>query len=140
MYCQCFWLFFRVSTSKIRQTHNMASPFGLRKRKYSRQKFFKLLVIFKKAFIRQVLNNWLLSARSRWPLGGLFYCMKRVVCQCYKTTLRLDFLHSFMVCRHCSDTQNPEISGFSTAHAYKTQNQTSSKNEAKTDKNDTFVG
>ena len=31
------------------------------------------------------------------------------------------------------DTQKPEISGFSTAHAYKMQNQTASKNEAKKD-------
>ena len=38
-----------------------------------------------------------------------------------------------------SDIQNPEISGFPTAHAYKYKNQMASKNEAKRELNNTFV-
>ena len=42
-----------------------------------------------------------------------FLCLRN------KTTLRFDFLHLFMVCAQTFDTQNPGISGFSTAHAHK---------------------
>ena len=59
-------------------------------------------------------------------------------CHCLRnrTTLRFDFLHSFMVCAQTSfDTQNPGI--FNCACVY-IQNQTASKNEARQQKNDIF--
>ena len=37
------------------------------------------------------------------------------------------------------DTQNPEISGFSTAHAYKSKNKRQAKLKQKQQKNDIFV-
>ena len=41
-------------------------------------------------------------------------------CLCYRTALRFDFLRLWSVRKSLiSDTQNPEISGFSIAHAYK---------------------
>ena len=42
-----------------------------------------------------------------------------LICMRYRTTLRSHFLHSFTIKPLISDTQNPEISGFSTAHLYK---------------------
>ena len=67
-----------------------------------------------------------------------------ITCLRNRTTLRFDFLHSFMVCAHnsalVSNTHNPEISGFSNCASLWIQNQTESKNEAKTEKkNDVLV-
>ena len=52
---------------------------------------------------------------------NLNFIGQKATCLRNRTTLRFDFHHSFMVCAQTSvfDTQNPEISGFSTAHAYK---------------------
>ena len=58
----------------------------------------------------------------------------RSLCLHYRTTLRFDFLHSFKCIALILDIQNPEILGFSTAHAYKY------KNEVKKEEIDIFVG
>ena len=55
-------------------------------------------------------------------------------CLCYGITLRFDFLQWFKVrTALILDKQNPEISGFSTAHAYryKTKRQTKMKRRQK---------
>ena len=58
-------------------------------------------------------------------------------CLCYRTTLHIIFQWPVRTAL-ISDTQNPEISGFSTAHAYEYKTKRQAKNETKTEKNDIF--
>ena len=59
----------------------------------------------------------------------------------YRTTLRSHFLHSFTIKPHklinklISDTQNPEISGFSTTHLYKYKTKRQAKMKRRQEKN-----
>ena len=70
-----------------------------------------------------------------------FFFLKGEICLLNRTTIRLDFLtHLWSVCKLLLfDTQNPEISRFSTAHAYKYKTKRQAKIKAETKKNDIFV-
>ena len=139
--CQCFWPFFRVSTSKIRQTHNMASPFGLRKRKYSPH-IFQITCHLQKVIYSSSTLQLIIVSAYKMTFRRLILPYEWIVCQCYiRTTQSFDFLHSFMICRHCSDFRYTESQNFRILNCACVQNtKPNGKHQMKTEENYIFVG
>ena len=85
----------------------------------------------------------LTQRRTSKTKNKLEQCMKKTdiyTCLCYKTTLCFDCISSFQSTGTpmLLDTQNPEISRFSTAHAYKYKTKQQAKMKRRQEKNDIF--
>ena len=90
----------------------MASPFGLRKRKYSPHIFQITCHLQKVIYLSSNLQLIIVSAQ-KMIFRRLILPYEWIVCQCYiRTTQSFDFLHSFMICRHCSDFRYTESQNF----------------------------